>query len=56
MERELKSPASKERKQAKDRKASVRGGGLSVPRYFTTAGVDPADDLSEQDSNLEPGR
>ena len=46
MERELKSPASKERKQAKERKASVRNGGLSVPRYFTTPGVDPADEMA----------
>src|SRR5499427_6841528 len=45
MERELKSPASKERKQGKERKASVRGG-LSIPRYFTTAGVDPADEMA----------
>ena len=45
MERELKSPASKERKQAKERKAAVRGG-LSIPRYFTTPGVDPADEMA----------
>ena len=45
MERELKSPASKERKQAKERKAVVRGG-LSIPRYFTTPGVDPADEMA----------
>src|SRR6201995_1171811 len=45
MERELKSPASKERKQAKERKAAVRGG-LSLPRYFPTPGVDPADEMA----------
>ena len=45
MEREQKSPASKERKQAKERKAAVRGG-LSIPRYFTTPGVDPADEMA----------
>ncbi|HEY3587136.1 MAG TPA: vitamin B12-dependent ribonucleotide reductase [Myxococcaceae bacterium] len=45
MERELKSPASKERKQGKERKAAVRGG-LSIPRYFTTPGVDPADEMA----------
>ena len=44
MERELKSPASKERK-GKERKAA-RGAGLSVPRYFTTPGVDPADEMA----------
>jgi len=44
MERELKSPASKERK-AKERKASARSG-LGVPRYFTTPGVDPADEMA----------
>ena len=44
MERELKSPASKERK-AKERKAA-RSAGLSVPRYFTTPGVDPADEMA----------
>src|SRR5262249_3871106 len=45
MERELKAPASKERKQAKERKAAVRGG-LTIPRYFTTPGVDPADEMA----------
>ena len=45
MERELKSPGSKERKQAKERKAAVRGG-LTIPRYFTTPGVDPADEMA----------
>ena len=45
MEREQKSPASKERKQTKERKAAVRGG-LSIPRYFTTPGVDPADEMA----------
>ena len=45
MERELKSPGSKERKQAKERRAAVRGG-LSIRRYFTTPGVDPADEMA----------
>jgi ribonucleoside-diphosphate reductase alpha chain len=46
MERELKSPpSSKERKQAKEKK-SARNGGLTVPRYFTTPGVDPADEMA----------
>src|SRR4030095_12968215 len=45
MERELKSPASKERKQGKERKAAVRGG-LTLRRFFTTAGVDPADEMA----------
>src|SRR5215470_10765104 len=45
MERDLKSPASKDRKQAKERKASVRGG-LTLRRYFTTPGVDPADEMA----------
>src|SRR5262244_881756 len=45
MERELKSPASKERKQAKERKAAARGG-LTLARYFTTPGVDPADEMA----------
>jgi len=45
MERELKSPASKERKQGKERKAAAHGG-LSIPRYFTTPGVDPADEMA----------
>ncbi|HUM13486.1 MAG TPA: vitamin B12-dependent ribonucleotide reductase [Myxococcaceae bacterium] len=44
MEREQKSPASKV-KQAKERKAAVRGG-LNIPRYFTTPGVDPADEMA----------
>src|SRR3954447_6186413 len=44
MERELKSPASKERK-SKERKASARSG-LGIPRYFTTPGVDPADEMA----------
>src|SRR3974377_1294998 len=42
MERELKSPASKERK---ERKAAAHAG-LSIPRYFTTPGVDPADEMA----------
>ena len=47
MERELKSPGSKERRQGKERKAATaRGGGLAVPRYFTTPGVDPADEMA----------
>ncbi|HEY1908246.1 MAG TPA: vitamin B12-dependent ribonucleotide reductase, partial [Myxococcaceae bacterium] len=46
MERELKSPASKERKQGKERKAAATRGGLSIPRYFTTVGVDPADEMA----------
>ena len=46
MERELKSPASKERKQGKERKAAVRGGGLTLRRFFTTPGVDPADEMA----------
>jgi ribonucleoside-diphosphate reductase alpha chain len=45
MERELKSPTAKERKQGKERKAAVRGG-LGIPRYFTTPGVDPADEMA----------
>jgi ribonucleoside-diphosphate reductase alpha chain len=46
MERELKSPPSgKERKQAKEKK-SARTAGLTVPRYFTTPGVDPADEMA----------
>jgi ribonucleoside-diphosphate reductase alpha chain len=46
MERELKSPpSSKERKQAKEKK-SARTAGLTVPRYFTTPGVDPADEMA----------
>ncbi len=46
MERELKSPPSgKERKQAKEKK-SARTSGLTVPRYFTTPGVDPADEMA----------
>src|SRR5215470_5428315 len=45
MERDLKSPASKDRKQAKERKASVRGG-LTLRRFFTTPGVDPADEMA----------
>jgi len=44
MERELKpSPSSKERKAGRKARGS---GGLSVPRYFTTPGVDPADEMA----------
>ena len=42
MERELKSPASKERKQAKERKAAARGGGLSVPALLHHPGSGPS--------------
>ena len=45
MERDLKSPASKDRKQAKEKKASARGG-LTLRRFFTTPGVDPADEMA----------
>src|SRR5215470_7800651 len=47
MEKELlakSSPASKERKSSRRGKASAAG--LVVPRYFTTPGVDPADELA----------
>jgi ribonucleoside-diphosphate reductase alpha chain len=45
MERDLKSPASKDRKQTKERKTSARSG-LTLPRFFTTPGVDPADEMA----------
>src|SRR6476619_156225 len=45
MDRELTSKASRTEK--KGTKKAVKGGnGLSVPRYFTTPGVDPADELA----------
>ena len=44
MERELKpSPSSRERKSSRKSRGT---GGLSVPRYFTTPGVDPADEMT----------
>jgi len=44
MERELKpSPSSKERRATRRTRGT---GGLSVPRYFTTPGVDPADEMA----------
>ena len=47
MEKELlakSSTASKERKSSRRGKAAAAG--LVVPRYFTTPGVDPADELA----------
>ncbi|MGO8971839.1 MAG: vitamin B12-dependent ribonucleotide reductase [Myxococcaceae bacterium] len=43
MERELKPSASRERKGGRKSRGS---GGLSIPRYFTTPGVDPADEMA----------
>ena len=44
MEREVSSKQI--RSAAKGTKKNAKGGGLSVPRYFTTPGVDPADELA----------
>src|SRR5689334_22579019 len=47
MDRELTSKASQaDKKGAKKAEKAVKSTGLSVPRYFTTPGVDPADELA----------